>query len=300
MCLILIFSEPQITDRQVVNLLLDMSSRESCDFCFGSIFVWAKHYKVRIAVEDGLFFYRSGTGSELYYTFPKGNGDIKAGIEKIFNDARQNNCEPRFFAMTKEESEKLEELMPGVFNVTEHEDYRDYIYKTSDLAFLEGRKYHGKRNHLRRFEKDYPDFRFELINENNIGDCRTVADEWFDNREGHGEYTAIHRAFDNYTELGFTGGLLYVADTPVAFTLGERLNENTFCTHFEKTDPDFRSAYPVINAEFAKRLLEYEFINREDDAGEENLRKAKLSYYPCAFAVKYSAETRFQSCLKQS
>ena len=95
---------------------------------------------------------------------------------------------------------------------------------------------------------------------------------------------------ENYEKLGLKGGLLRIDGEIVAFTFGERLNSNTFVTHYEKAYPSVRGAYPMINMLFARESLgEYEFINREDDLGSEGLRKAKMSYCPEFLVEKFTA-----------
>jgi hypothetical protein len=104
------------------------------------------------------------------------------------------------------------------------------------------------------------------------------------------EYLAIKSGFDYYNELGLTGALLRVNGEVIAFTMGERLNDETFCTHFEKAYSEIRGAYPMINREFAfNALSEYKYINREEDTGSEGLRKAKMSYYPEILLEKFRA-----------
>jgi len=94
-------------------------------------------------------------------------------------------------------------------------------------------------------------------------------------------------------DLGFVGGLLRANGEVVAFTFGEEMNPEVFCTHIEKAYADVRGAYPMINREFAANALsQYKYINREDDTGSEGLRKAKLSYCPDILLEKYMARVK--------
>lgn len=82
------------------------------------------------------------------------------------------------------------------------------------------------------------------------------------------------------------GGLLRVNGDVVAFTMGEPVCDDTLVVHIEKAFPDISGAYAVINQQFAiHEGAGFLYLNREDDVGEEGLRKAKLSYHP-AFLVE--------------
>jgi hypothetical protein len=59
----------------------------------------------------------------------------------------------------------------------------------------------------------------------------------------------------------------------------------------EKAFGDVQGAYTIINQEFAKHnCQDYTYINREDDSGQEGLRKAKKSYNPAFQVEKYAAK----------
>ena len=70
----------------------------------------------------------------------------------------------------------------------------------------------------------------------------------------------------------------------------EPLTADTFVVHFEKAYPMLQGAYPMINQQFVQHACgAFDYVNREDDTGDEGLRKAKLSYYPEILLKKYSA-----------
>ena len=95
-----------------------------------------------------------------------------------------------------------------------------------------------------------------------------------------------------YKELDLTGGVLRVNGNVVAFALGEPACEDTFVVHIEKAYSEVEGAYTMINQLFVEHACKgYQYVNREDDAGVEGLRKAKLSYKP-ALLLKKGIATR--------
>lgn len=77
-------------------------------------------------------------------------------------------------------------------------------------------------------------------------------------------------------ELQLTGGLLRVDGKVVAFSIGEELNKDMYVVHIEKAFSNMNGAYQMINQQFVlHEAMDYKYVNREDDAGSEGLRKAK-------------------------
>ena len=101
------------------------------------------------------------------------------------------------------------------------------------------------------------------------------------------EKAVIAYALEHRKMFGMIGGLIRAEGKVVAFTLGERLTEDTFDVHFEKAYADVQGAYAMINREFVRReLSDYTYINREEDMGIPGLRQAKLSYQPDSLVEK--------------
>jgi hypothetical protein len=91
-------------------------------------------------------------------------------------------------------------------------------------------------------------------------------------------YTVLE-AMQNFDKLGLSGGAVFVDGRLSAFTVGEKLNSQTWVTLFEKADSNVPGLYQYINQQLALEVSpKYPFINREQDLGERGLRAAKTSY----------------------
>jgi hypothetical protein len=85
------------------------------------------------------------------------------------------------------------------------------------------------------------------------------------------------------------GGVILINGKVEAFTLGDPLNYETIVIHIEKANPAYEGLYPTITQAFLKHQgSEYTYVNREQDLGEEGLRKAKESYFPHHMVDKYT------------
>jgi hypothetical protein len=171
----------------------------------------------------------------------------------------------------------------------EDRDNFDYLYLRGDLAALQGRKYHKKRNLVNAFINNYS-YEESPLSSENIGEAFHVLDQWRAERGGpDDDYEAAREALELIDRLGLHGYLVRVDGTPAAYTLGEALMKGrSFAVHFEKAVGDYKGIYQFINRAFASVLpRHYHYINREQDLGDEGLRQAKMTYRPFGFVKKY-------------
>ena len=282
-----------VADKPLFDYYMHSSEEQNCDLNFANIFCWSPTYHSEVAEVADFLVIRFDNGGVKSYMQPVGTGDKRLVLELLRQDAFEQRTPLRLYGLSAEWREFLEENYPSEFAFDAPRALSDYIYRTEDLAQLQGRKYQPKRNHLNRFVAQYQ-WHVEPLSCQNIKDCIALNDKWLAFRivgeTELAEQRAIHCAFENFEVLGLRGLVLYADDRAVAFSYGTPITQKTFCTHIEKYDSSVEGAATMINRLMAQSLEgEFEFINREDDLGLEGLRFAKMSYYPTLLLDKISA-----------
>lgn len=292
------FKEIELSDGPWIKARLAQSGFKSCEYAFANNFIWSRPNKIMFADVDGFYCMKSVVGGQELYTYPAGSGDIRPVIEALMADSRERGIPFNLRGMVPEAVRAMNEAFPGQFDYILERDECDYIYTVDKLTSLSGKKLHGKRNHIARF-KDNPDWQYEPITEANIADCKEMSKEWckiYSCQDDPGlidENCAVRTAFKFFFELGLEGGLIRREGRVIAFCIGEPLTEDTYVVHIEKAFPEIQGAYPMINQQFVtNRCQDFKYVNREEDTGDEGLRKAKLSYYPEILLEKYSLKEK--------
>lgn len=282
------FKTPEFSQKEAIDRFVWEEDSLLCDQTFGNIFCWSAAFDVKLAVTDGGFIVRWGKRC----TLPIGK-ERKALLDQLLAEG-----ETVFLGIDDRAKCWLEETYPQQFTFTELRNSADYIYNRQSLETLSGKKLAAKRNHIHYFEEHFQ-WETRPIDETNLAEVLAFNDEWC--RKNHcpeeksleWEGCAVRRGLRHFKELGYQGLALYADGKICAFTYGEPLGKEGFCVHVEKADSEIRGAYPMINREFVRSLpQEILWINREDDTGDEGLRKAKLSYRPELLLMKYRAEVK--------
>ena len=289
------FRDIAITDKERICAALRYSQFMGCEYSFSNNMAWKRLGDSQIAFYKDFYIccsFRSPNGVPKFF-LPSGSGNYKDVIQEM-KKYSENLGKPLTVAgITETSLQMLRELYPGGFTYDTDDGDWDYIYNSSDLISLPGRKYHGKRNHLARFNE--LGAVFSEITDRDFDDCITFSTMEYNSRSAvldHSfiaEQYAINTYFNYFGELGLKGGVIRIDGKVTAFSIGDQLNNDTFCVHIEKADTRFNGMYAGINNCFAKAAASgYKYINREEDLGLEGLRRSKQSYHPAFLLKKYT------------
>lgn len=297
------FYSLSLRDREWVTHRLLEDDRQACEYSFANNFLWSDIYGVKMAKEQGCLIlqFQDHQKEEAHgeahfcYTIPIGAGNRKGALDALLAEAQAKGQELVLSTLMQSDLDWLEQNYPGKYTVETSRDDYDYVYSTEKLSTLSGRKLHGKRNHIARF-KDDNNWMYRDMMPEDAGECMRLLDVWKEaesenwNDEMENELHINRIALRNLADLVLDGGMLYKGGRLVAFSIGEPLNSDTYVVHIEKALASVQGAYPMINQQFVlHNCQEYAYVNREEDTGDEGLRKAKLSYQPVLLVEKYEA-----------
>lgn len=263
------------------------------DISFVNMFVWNTDRDYRFSTLYGnLLILCNYHGEEVFMPFVGYHKPAETLIA-CFKYLQERGQRPVFRLVPEDLIEALSES--EIFDkliIEEDRNNHDYVYNISSLANLEGNKYAKKRNNYNRIVKD-TNWEFRKINHGLVHYCLEFQSKWMQKSENDEDYheldkedKAISIAFDNYHKLKLIGAVLYIDNKIQAYTVAEKLNNDTVIVHFEKGNRDIRGTYQAINKLFCDKMLrEFVYANRQQDLGNEGLRFAKESYKP-AFMVK--------------
>jgi uncharacterized protein len=260
------------------------------DYSFVNLWGWAEEYGLDWAWTDNLVWIRQ-TIPEILYWAPIGfwDGiDWKSCLEEL--SGRQT----LFIRIPEKLLQVWQESYGDRIAIEEERDNWDYIYSIAELIELKGKRFHKKKNLLNQFRKNY-NFQFIPFGTETIHMAMTMQEDWCTWRDCESsdvltaENHAISRVLNSWEKLGvLIGGAIIVNEIMAGYTVAESLSADTLLIHFEKGNTDFKGVYQAINQIFLENSGEnYETVNREQDLGDEGLRKAKLSYHPTGFLKKY-------------
>lgn len=270
----------------------------SCDYTIGAVFEWREYFETDLAFVGPMAVLRADyPGEGIRYMFPVGNGPdaaLDAALSAIEADAAARDLPLCYCAVPEAGVAVLRARYGDRAVCSSHPDWADYLYNLSDLQAFPGKRFHGQRNHLNRFQKENPGSRFVPVTEETL----PCAQSFLAGYARHArpdkpieleELLRAQELLDVALLLHLKAGYIETADgTVVALAIGEVVGD-TLYVHVEKARLDYPGAYQAIVSAFAIAAAEPDtvYCNREDDSGEEGLRRSKQAYHPIAMIDKY-------------
>jgi hypothetical protein len=264
------------------------------DYTVGAMYMWRDFYNTSFTIYDDMILYKVKFLNRISFTYPVGGGSLPKAMEALKEYCQAQGISLWFCTVPEEALPSLVNDYQGTIPGTPSRDWADYLYQAKDLAEMAGRRYSGQRNHINKFKKLYPDYCYQRITPENHS---RVIDFLIDYEKNHGKEASLAQEELNrtlelipYLDLfKLPGGFIEVDGTIVAISVGEVVKDTLYC-HIEKANRDYPGSYQMIVKEFASDMRQtygIEYINREEDVGDEGLRTSKLSYHPVQLLDKY-------------
>ena len=289
------FSTLRLSDRDRLMPVLAAQKTGMRDFTFASLYMWTEACRVACAECAGRFLIRSRdeiSGRDIY-AIPHSGSDFLYAVSCL------EELQPEGFLLRSLDAGNaalLREKFGDRVQLSFLPEEEDYVYLLSDLSAYPGRKYSQKRNHVHAFLRENGSYTLEDIDAGTLPLVRSFYRTYRSFEEdadlsARREGEAVWRVLDAFSELPVRGWLLRAGGVqPVGFCIGEVQGQTLFL-HIEKALQEVRGAYPLLVQATARTLSDrilYE--NREEDDGNEGLRRSKRSYHPCRMLRKYRAE----------
>lgn len=261
-----------------------------CDLSLGVRFTWGSECAVEYAEYNHTLILKEASDyhEEAFY-YPLGE-DIDGALKEIESYCIKNAKPLRYCCVDNAVAQRLTERYEEL-TVSFERDWCDYIYNAESFRTYAGKKLSGRRNHVNKFKKLYPDYEFKKMTEQDKPRIKEFLAE-YNSRGSSGHFTEqkerekVEQLLDNAEYLEQLAGYVQVNGKVVAFSMGERIR-GTLIVHVEKALTEYDGVYPLMAQEFVKAFGDgAEFVNREEDCGDLGLRTSKLQYRPIEIKKK--------------
>lgn len=262
-----------------------------CDRSAGNVLMWESELDTELVTVDGHVAVAEHCGRNLCFSPAAGAPDAVPTVRALL-DAYGTPL--RLCPIGEDEKAPLEAAFGSRIRFGANDGAADYIYKAADLRQFRGKSYHTQKNHVNAFLREHPDYRFEPLTAESEAalaaffDAYTAADD-DDSASAKEEIAACRRILPLLGVLPLDTRLLTDGGRILGFTVMEKIGD-TLMIHIEKGLPAVRGVYPMLVTLEANAYPDVRFVNREEDDGNEGLRRSKQSYNPVRLLQKYYAE----------
>jgi len=293
------FKKISIEDQELMTSYFERRNILSCEYSFITLMIWSIRYHIEYAVTDDFMLIMEEYNGHIYGLMPVCEEiHFEKALKALHAHFDSLGLPLKIYVADEIFATFVQQACTDCFEVTTNRDEYDYLYEAKALRTLLGKKLRKKRNHINAFLRDY-EGRW-VYRELHKADDKIILDYfnvWYENKDIDDimldqELQGIKILLKHVDELDYHAAGIFIDDELKAFTMGSLANNKQLgLIHIEKADTEIRGLYPMINQQFLINTFPHiELVNREDDVGDEGLRKSKLSYYPMDLAKKFTIE----------
>lgn len=291
-----------LTEESMIEIApyLNREASRTTDFSYGGVIMWTRyfHYKYDI-IKDTLFMMGDTPAVEGYcFTIPIGKLSPSESIPYLVAYCKENNIQlsimsTEYYLGSLQVATAALGVGSDSLNIVPLQDWNEYIYNLDAFVTFSGKKLNKKRNHLNAFLNTYTGHLVNRIGKEDIEDIIKFTNEFHerhdDSEMSNYETEETLRVLRNYEDYPFIGLVIRNEGNVIGYTIGEVIGDTLF-THVEKGDIAYRGIYQALCYYFSRYIKalhpELKYVNREEDVGDESLRKSKMSYHPEFFVEK--------------
>lgn len=286
------FKPLDLADKEFLLACLARKNPAESELSAGNLFIWNDFDRPQLTMIYGnLCLLLSPPNEPPFFLEPLGEKRIPETVEVCLGHiGRLSRVSERFAAA----------LADGAYRLCTIRSQYDYLYRRQELAELKGKKFDGKRNHIKRFKAAHPGYEFLPLVPEMRKEAFALFERWSEERRDSAYFQrlacasqrqALLQAFDLFQELDLVGGIIRERGAVQGLIIGSRLNRDTATVHFQYGDPHFSGVSPTILWEAAVGVFApFSCINLEQDLGIPGLRTAKLSFQPLKLVKKFQVE----------
>ena len=269
---------------KLVGKYLAYDKEKLCNYSLGVLLMWEKEDYEYLEVDDTLILRLVNFKGEKIFLYPMGKNPDSALKVMLEISKKEGKNGLSIMSVSDKTAEELVVKYPCL-SLSSSRDWADYIYNASDLMTYAGKRFNGQRNHLNKFIKLYPNYKYKIIEKEDLPRLKAFMDE-LDKTKTYlsefqkEEFEKCYLLIENMFEVDCVGGYIEIDGKIIAYCIGEIIG-NTFFDHIEKADKSYEGVYQVLVKETAKAFCQnVKYINREEDCGEIGLRTSKMQYQP--------------------
>ena len=273
-------------DKEILQPFLQNLNEYGCEMSFANLAMWHAAYGTQFAFDEaGRLILYSPVEKMIY--FPRGAEISAAELADLSNFFAKNGLTENLIYDVPESYIQQHEDIEKYFTVEFNEDNYDYLYNNEHLRDCSGSKLRKKRNLIKQFLAACPDYQIIPLEDNTAQRFLSLALRLNSQLEAcdflTDEDKVMTFACGNFKTLELDGILL--ADgkgNDIGFSIWSLLNHSTADIHFEKADHSVKGAPQFLTQQTAAKLtdLNIKYMNREQDLGDEGIRRAKNSLDP--------------------